>query len=282
MLATLHPNQNVKNMGFQDYLFYREFDAFIGNPPFGQKKILDPNNPELNKSSVHNYFIGNAIKNLKEDGIAAFVVSSYFLDSKNNSIRDYIAQQATFLGAVRLPNNAFRRRAHTEVTTDIVFFKKGKDINIDNTWLESVEYYNNYFDEAEKRGLNPSLFKYFRVNKYFKNNPQNILGKMDIVSSQYDKSLECLDDGRDLKVALENFIQTLPQNVYRYHETKIKHSYYRINENSPEFQNYKEIVGKLKNGNYFEYKNAIYIKIGQDNEITFSKPILNEHDRRRI
>lgn len=282
ILRALHPNQNVENMGFQNYLFLQEFDAFIGNPPFGQKKILDPNNPELNKSSVHNYFIGNAIKNLKEDGIAAFVVSSYFLDSKNNSIRDYITQQATFLGAVRLPNNAFRRRAHTEVTTDIVFFKKGKDVDIDNAWLKSVEYYNNYFDEAEKRELNPSLFKSFRINEYFKNNPQNILGKMDIVSSQYDKSLECLDDGRDLKVALENFIQTLPQNVYRYHETKIKHSYYRINENSPEFQNYKEIVGKLKNGNYFEYKNEIYIKIGQDNEITFSKPILNEHDRRRI
>ena len=131
-LRALHPNQNVKNMGFQDYLFYREFDAFIGNPPFGQKKILDPNNPELNKSSVHNYFIGNAIKNLKEDGIAAFVVSSYFLDSKNNSIRDYIAQQATFLGAVRLPNNAFRRRAHTEVTTDIVFFKKGLKTDSNN------------------------------------------------------------------------------------------------------------------------------------------------------
>lgn len=99
---------------------------------------------------MHNYFIGNAIKNLKEDGIAAFVVSSYFLDSKNSTIRNFIAEQATFLGAVRLPNNAFKKRANTEVTTDIIFFKKGKDLNIDKSWLESVEYYDDRFDEPEK------------------------------------------------------------------------------------------------------------------------------------
>ncbi|EHN0312642.1 SNF2-related protein [Campylobacter coli] len=282
ILKTMYPNQKIENKGFQHYLFLHEFDAFIGNPPFGQKKILDLNNVELNKTSVHNYFIGNAIKNLKEDGIAAFVVSSYFLDSKNSRIRDYIAQQATFLGAVRLPNNTFKKRAHTEVTTDIVFFKKGKDINIDNVWLESVEYYDNYLDEAEKRGLNPSLFKYFRINEYFKNHPQNILGKMDIVSSQYDKSLECLDDGRDLKIALENFIQTLPKNVYRYQETKLKYFYYTINTDSPEFDKYSKIISKLKNGNYFEYDNEIYMKIGNNNELTFLKPFLNEHDKRRI
>ncbi|EAI9059309.1 helicase, partial [Campylobacter upsaliensis] len=176
ILKSLHPNQTIYNKAFEHHLFDKPYDAFIGNPPFGQKKVLDPNDTTLNKSSVHNYFIGNAIKNLKEDGIAAFVVSSYFLDSKNNTIRDYIAEQATFLGAVRLPNNAFKKRANTEVTTDIIFFKKGKDLNIDNKWLESVEYYEDRFDEAEKRGLNHNIFSYFRINEYFKNNPQNILG----------------------------------------------------------------------------------------------------------
>ncbi|MGM9095258.1 N-6 DNA methylase, partial [Campylobacter jejuni] len=224
--------------------------------------------------SVHNYFIGNAIKNLKEDGIAAFVVSSYFLDSKNSTIRNYIAEQATFLGAVRLPNNAFKKRANTEVTTDIIFFKKGKDLNIDKSWLESVEYYDDRFDEAEKRGMHPDVFNDFRINEYFKNNPQNILGKMNIKSSQYGYSLECLDDGRDLKIALENFTKTLPKNIYKYQETKIKLSYYRIDRESPEYEKYSKTLSKLKDGNYFEYNNEIYMKIRSDDELVFSKPVL--------
>ncbi|WP_104722728.1 SNF2-related protein [Helicobacter mesocricetorum] len=283
ILKHLHPNQTIYNKAFQHHLFDKPYDAFIGNPPFGQKQILDPNDSTLNKSSVHNYFIGNAIKNLKEDGIAAFVVSSYFLDSKDSTIRSYIAEQATFLGAVRLPNNAFKKRANTEVTTDIIFFKKGKDLSIDNEWLESVEYYDNRFDEATKRGMNPDIFNYFRINKYFKNNPQNILGEMDIKSSQYGKDLECLEDGRNLKIALENFIQTLPKNIYKYQETKIKLFYYRIDKESPEYEKYSEVISRLKDGNYFEYNNEVYIKIGSDdNEIIFSKPALNEHDKRRI
>ncbi|MCR2064470.1 SNF2-related protein [Campylobacter helveticus] len=282
ILKSLHPNQTIYNKAFEHHLFDKPYDAFIGNPPFGQKKVLDPNDTTLNKSSVHNYFIGNAIKNLKEDGIAAFVVSSYFLDSKNNTIRDYIDKQATFLGAVRLPNNAFKKRANTEVTTDIIFFKKGKDLNIDNKWLESVEYYEDRFDEAEKRGLNHNIFSYFRINEYFKNNPQNILGKMDIKSSQYGHDLECLDDGRDLKIALENFVKTLPKDIYQYQETKITLSYYRINKESPEYQKYNQVITKLKDGNYFEYGGEIYMKVRSDDELVFSKPALNEHDKRRI
>ncbi|EAH8195183.1 helicase [Campylobacter coli] len=282
ILKHLHPNQTIYNKAFQHHLFDKPYDAFIGNPPFGQKKILDLNDPTLNKTSVHNYFIGNAIKNLKEDGIAAFVVSSYFLDSKNSTIRNFIAEQATFLGAVRLPNNAFKKRANTEVTTDIIFFKKGKDLNIDKSWLESVEYYDDRFDEAEKRGMHPDVFNDFRINEYFKNNPQNILGKMNIKSSQYGYSLECLDDGRDLKIALENFTKTLPKNIYKYQETKIKLSYYRIDRESPEYEKYSKTLSKLKDGNYFEYNNEIYMKIGSDDELVFSKPVLNEHDTRRI
>lgn len=282
ILKNLHPNQTIYNKAFQHHLFDKPYDAFIGNPPFGQKKILDLNDSTLNKSSVHNYFIGNAIKNLKEDGIAAFVVSSYFLDSKNNTIRNYIDQQATFLGAVRLPNNAFKKRANTEVTTDIIFFKKGKDLNIDKSWLESVKYYNNPFSEAKKRDIDPDIFNDFRINEYFKNNPQNILGKIDIKNSQYGYNLECLDDGRDLKNALENFIKTLPKDIYKYQETKIKLSYYRVDKESPEYEKYSKILSKLKDGNYFEYNNEIYMKIRSDDELVFSKPALNEHDKRRI
>ncbi|EIW5963507.1 helicase, partial [Campylobacter coli] len=90
------------------------------------------------------------------------------------------------------------------------------------------------------------------------------------------------DDGRDLKIALENFTKTLPKNIYKYQETKIKLSYYRIDRESPEYEKYSKTLSKLKDGNYFEYNNEIYMKIRSDDELVFSKPVLNEHDIRRI
>ena len=280
----LYPNQKVYNIGFEQHLFDRQFDAFIGNPPFGQKKILDLNDSNLNGKSVHNYFIGNSIKHLKEDGIAAFVVSSYFLDSKFDSMRQDLFKDTTFLGALRLPNNIFKSRANTEVTTDIIFLQKGKNPNIDKEWLESVEYFDNRFVEAEKRGMNPNIFNYFRINEYFKNHPQNILGKMEIQRTEYDHSLECIDDKRDLEKEINRFIAELPKDIYKYHETKITTSFYTLDEKSPNYYDYYNKLINLKDGNYFIYNDKVFmrIKVYPNGEIFLKKPKLNEHDERRI
>ncbi|AFI06653.1 SNF2-related protein [Helicobacter cetorum] len=138
----LYPNQRIENKALQNYNFYQDYDAFIGNPPYGQHKIHSSNDTELSGESIHNYFLGKAIKELKEDGIGAFVVSSWFMDSKNSSIREHIAQNATFLGAIRLPNSVFKGTG-AEVTSDIVFFKKGVNKEIHQDFTHSKLYYED-------------------------------------------------------------------------------------------------------------------------------------------
>ncbi len=120
----LYPNQVIQNTALENHQFYQEYDAFVGNPPYGNHKIYSFYDKELSNESVHNYFLGKAIKELKDDGIGAFVVSSWFMDAKNPKMRERIAQNATFLGAIRLPNSVFKATG-AEVTSDIVFFKKG-------------------------------------------------------------------------------------------------------------------------------------------------------------
>ncbi|EMH11488.1 Eco57I restriction endonuclease [Helicobacter pylori GAM249T] len=122
----LYPNQVIQNTALENHPFHQDYDAFVGNPPYGNHKVYSSNDAELSNESVHNYFLGKAIKELKDDGIGAFVVSSWFMDAKNPKMREHIAKNATFLGAIRLPNSVFKATG-AEVTSDIVFFKKGVD-----------------------------------------------------------------------------------------------------------------------------------------------------------
>ncbi|WP_233704668.1 N-6 DNA methylase [Helicobacter bizzozeronii] len=135
----LHPLQNIQHTKFENFDFTHNFDAFIGNPPYGKDLIYD-GDKDLSGVSVHNYFVGKALKHLKEDGILAFVISSAFLDAKDSTMRKHIASQASFLGAIRLPNDVFKG-AGTEVTTDLVFFKKGKDTGLHQDFMQSAPYY---------------------------------------------------------------------------------------------------------------------------------------------
>ncbi|GAA8668401.1 hypothetical protein KYTH92_11520 [Helicobacter pylori] len=144
----LYPNQAIQNTALENYQFYQEYDAFVGNPPYGNHKIYNSNDKELSNESVHNYFLGKAIKELKDDGIGAFVVSSWFMDAKNPKMREHIAQNATFLGAIRLPNNVFKA-AGAEVTSDIVFFKKGVDKATNQSFTKAVPYYDKIIDSLD-------------------------------------------------------------------------------------------------------------------------------------
>lgn len=282
LLKKLYPNQDIRHYGFEQHNFIKQFDAFIGNPPFGQKKIFDEN-LILKNLSVHNYFLAKSIDNLKEDGIAAFVVSRYFLDSQNTTVREFINEKAAFLGAVRLPNNAFSKIANAEVSTDILFFKKGKVENSENKWLQSKSYFDNIDELCLKNGFSEDVAKGFKINEYFKQNPQNILGKMKVVSSQFGFSLECESDGRDLQAALNNFVSKLPKNVYRYRATKIRDEVVVVNKESPKFSEFEKKLANIKRQNYFVHNDEVYIKISNSNdELIFKKPNLNENDKRRI
>ncbi|GAA8828947.1 hypothetical protein BTM158_05470 [Helicobacter pylori] len=144
----LYPNQVIQNTALENHQFYQEYDAFVGNPPYGNHKIYSSNDKELSNESVHNYFLGKAIKELKDDGIGAFVVSSWFMDGKNPKMREHIAQNATFLGAIRLPNSVFKATG-AEVTSDIVFFKKGVDKATNQSFTKAMPYYDKIIDSLD-------------------------------------------------------------------------------------------------------------------------------------
>ncbi|MDO7810222.1 SNF2-related protein [Helicobacter pylori] len=144
----LYPNQVITNTALENHQFHQDYDAFVGNPPYGDHKIYSFYDKELSNESVHNYFLGKAIKELKDDGIGAFVVSSWFMDAKNPKMREHIAQNATFLGAIRLPNSVFKATG-AEVTSDIVFFKKGVDEATNQSFTKAMPYYDKILNSLD-------------------------------------------------------------------------------------------------------------------------------------
>ncbi|EJB68788.1 eco57I restriction-modification methylase family protein [Helicobacter pylori Hp A-6] len=148
----LYPNQVIQNTALENRPFHQDYDAFVGNPPYGNHKVYSSNDAELSNESVHNYFLGKAIKELKDDGIGAFVVSSWFMDAKNPKMREHIAKNATFLGAIRLPNSVFKATG-AEVTSDIVFFKKGVDEATNQSFTKSMPYYDKILNSLDDETL---------------------------------------------------------------------------------------------------------------------------------
>ncbi|MGN8445630.1 SNF2-related protein, partial [Helicobacter pylori] len=148
----LYPNQVIQNTALENHQFYQDYDAFVGNPPYGNHKIYSFYDKELSNESIHNYFLAKAIKELKDDGIGAFVVSSWFMDAKNPKMREHIAKNATFLGAIRLPNSVFKGTG-AEVTSDIVFFKKGVDKATNQSFTKAMPYYDKIINSLDDETL---------------------------------------------------------------------------------------------------------------------------------
>ncbi|EGR1277337.1 PLxRFG domain-containing protein [Vibrio cholerae] len=159
----IYPEADVQVKGFQETPFkHGVFSLAIGNPPFGSQSIRDNKNPDISGMAIHNYFIAKSSKLLHENGLLMMVVTNRFLDTLNKNHKQ-LSQELDFVGAVRLPNTAFKSNAGTEVTTDIVVFRKLKQgETAKNTVWTAVD--------GEVNG--------FRVNQWFAQNPQYILGEV--------------------------------------------------------------------------------------------------------
>lgn len=157
----IYPEADVQVKGFQETPFkHGVFSLAIGNPPFGSQSIRDNKNPDISGMAIHNYFIAKSAKLLHENGLMMMVVTNRFLDTLNKNHKQ-LSQELDFVGAVRLPNTAFKSNAGTEVTTDIVVFRKLKqgETAKNMVWTDL---------DGEVNG--------FRVNLWFAQNPQYILG----------------------------------------------------------------------------------------------------------
>ena len=189
----LYPKADITVAGFETTDRKDFFDLAVGNVPFGQYQVSDRAFDKLG-FSIHNYFFAKALDQVRPGGVVAFVTSRYTMDAKDSAARKYIAQRADFLGAIRLPNNAFKANAGTEVVSDIIFLqKRDRPIEIEPDWVHLGENADG-----------------FAINSYFVDHPEMVLGRQTSESTQYGKQdftvepYEGLDLGTQLSDAIRN------------------------------------------------------------------------------
>ena len=169
----LYPQADIKVAGFETTDRRDFYDLAVGNVPFGQYRVNDKAYNKLG-FSIHNYFFAKAIDQVRPGGIVAFVTSRYTLDSKDSSARKHIAERADLLGAIRLPNNAFRANAGTDVVSDIIFLqKRDRPIDHEPDWVQLGKTEDG-----------------FVINSYFVDHPEMVLGELTSESTQYGRE-EC-------------------------------------------------------------------------------------------
>ena len=166
----LYPQADITVAGFETTDRRDFYDLAVGNVPFGNYKVNDKAYNKLG-FSIHNYFFAKAIDQIRPGGVIAFVTSRYTMDSKDSTARKHMAERADLLGAIRLPNNAFRANAGTDVVSDIIFLqKRDRPIDHEPDWVQLGKTENG-----------------FAVNSYFVEHPEMILGKLTAESTQYGR-----------------------------------------------------------------------------------------------
>ena len=174
----LYPKANITVDGYGKMTFPNDFfDAAVGNVPFGQYKVADKKYDKFN-FLIHDYFFGKTLDQVRPGGVIAFVTSKGTMDKENPKVRKYIAQRAELLGAVRLPNTAFKANAGTEVTSDILFLqKRDRIVDIEPDWVHLSQ---------DENGI--------AMNSYFVEHPEMVVGSMEMVSGPYGMESTCVPD----------------------------------------------------------------------------------------
>ena len=166
----LYPQADITVAGFETTDRRDFYDLAVGNVPFGQYKVNDKAYNKLG-FSIHNYFFAKAIDQVRPGGIVAFVTSRYTMDSKDSTARKHMAERADLLGAIRLPNNAFRANAGTDVVSDIIFLqKRDRPIDHEPDWVQLGKTADG-----------------FAINQYFIDHPEMVLGELTAESTQYGR-----------------------------------------------------------------------------------------------
>ena len=166
----LYPQADITVAGFETTDRRDFYDLAVGNVPFGQYKVNDKAYNKLG-FSIHNYFFAKAIDQVRPGGVVAFVTSRYTMDSKDSTARKHMAERADLLGAIRLPNNAFRANAGTDVVSDIIFLqKRDRPADIEPAWVQLGKTEDG-----------------FAINQYFVDHPEMVLGELTTESTQYGR-----------------------------------------------------------------------------------------------
>ena len=197
----LYPRSSISVRGYEKMDFPDNFfDVAVGNVPFGQFKVQDRRYDRLNLS-IHEYFFAKTLDKVRPGGVVAFVTSSYTMDKRTSNVRNYIAQRAELLGAIRLPNDTFKAAAGTEVVSDILFLqKRDRMVDIEPDWVQL--------------GTNDDGIT---MNRYFLDHPDMVLGEMKMVSGPYGPEPTCVPfPDQPLDSLLANAVQNIHGEINAY------------------------------------------------------------------
>lgn len=223
----LYPHADIQITGFENTSYPNDFfDVAVGNVPFGQYKVSDRQYDKHN-FLIHDYFFAKTLDKVRPGGIVAFVTSKGTMDKKNPEVRKYLAQRAELLGAVRLPNTAFKENAGTEVTSDILFLKKrDRVLDIEPDWVHLTE----------KDGI--------VMNQYFADHPEMVLGKMEMVTGAHGMESACLpDDSLPLSAQLNHALSYVEGSIEQADFNEIEDELARENiPADPDVKNYSYTV----------------------------------------
>ena len=237
--AKLYPQANVQIKGFEDTSFPNDkFDLVVGNVPFGGYGVADSDYNRYN-FKVHDYFLAKSVDKVRPGGIVAVITSKGTMDKLNPSARKYVAERAELLGAIRLPNNAFKQTAGTEAVADMLFFRKRE---------ERI----NDLSKEEWLGTGKTAEGY-EINNYFLAHPEMILGTLVEEHGLYggiDTTVK--PDGRNLQDTLAEAIQHLPQGFYNNPETP------------PEQERETEVDYNVKPFCYKAVNGRLYQRVGDE------------------
>ncbi len=205
IVRLLQPRAKIITGDFARTELPDHFDLAIGNPPFSDRTVRSDPAFRTHGFRLHDYFIAKAVDRLKPGGLAAFVTSAGTMDKADARARQHIASMSNLVGAIRLPEKSFRADAGTDVVVDILFFRKRREDEPvgDDAWLNLAEVRPAVDGE-------PAI----RINQWFSNYPDMVLGKHAIVSGQYGETYTCLPLGCDLETALSEAIERLPAAIY--------------------------------------------------------------------
>ena len=240
----LYPQANITVAGFETTDRRDFYDLAIGNVPFGQYQVNDRAYNKLG-FSIHNYFFAKALDQVRPGGIVAFVTSRYTMDSKDSRAREYITERAELLGAIRLPNNAFKANAGTDVVSDILFLQKRGQPSIgEPEWTQL---------SANADG--------FSIDDYFIHHPEMILGRQTSESTQYGKQDFTVEpiEGADLAAQLHEAVQHIGGS-YQAAELPDLGEEDQIQDTSPADPDVKNYSYTLVDGEVYYRENSIMVK----------------------
>lgn len=238
----LYQNASVSVNGFETVQMPDSFfDVAVGNVPFGDFKVLD-RRYDKHHWLIHDYFFGKALDKVRPRGVIAFVTSKGTMDKENSAVRRYLAQRADLIGAIRLPDNTFKRNAGTEVTSDVIFLQKRDHItDLEPDWVHL---------DTDENGI--------RMNRYFVQHPEMILGDMVMESTRFGPDSACkAREGEDLSDQLANAIQFLQAEIKPYELEELEELDEEEDHSIPADPNVKNFSYTIADGQVYYRENSL-------------------------